>query len=68
MSERQNIEWKESWRDEYLEWICSFANAQGGKIFIGINDKGDISGLSHSKSLLENIPNKIVNYLGIIAV
>ena len=67
MSERQNIEWKESWRNEYLEWICGFANAQGGKIFIGINDKGDISGLSNSKTLLENIPNKIVNYLGIIA-
>ncbi len=22
MSESQNIEWKESWRDEYLKWIC----------------------------------------------
>jgi hypothetical protein len=20
--ESQNIEWKESWRDEYLKWIC----------------------------------------------
>lgn len=25
MSENQNIEWKESWRDEYLKWICGFA-------------------------------------------
>ena len=38
MSESQNIEWKESWRDEYLKWICGFANAQGGKIYIGMND------------------------------
>ena len=30
MSESQNIEWKESWRDEYLKWVCGFANAQGG--------------------------------------
>ena len=31
MAESQNVEWKESWRDEYLKWICGFANAQGGK-------------------------------------
>ena len=30
MNEDQNIEWKRSWRDEYLKWICGFANAQGG--------------------------------------
>ena len=23
--ETQNIEFKESWRDEYLKWICGFA-------------------------------------------
>ena len=32
MTERQNIEWKRSWQDEYLKWICGFANAQGGSI------------------------------------
>ena len=40
MNENQNIEWKESWRDEYLKWICGFANATGGKIYIGMNDSG----------------------------
>ena len=35
MSENQNIEYKESWRDEYLKWICGFANVLDGKIFIG---------------------------------
>ena len=30
MSESQNIEWEETWRDEYLKWVCGFANAQGG--------------------------------------
>lgn len=28
--ENQHIEWKESWRDEYLKWICAFANTEGG--------------------------------------
>ena len=27
LSENYNIEYKESWRDEYLKWICGFANA-----------------------------------------
>ena len=31
--ENQNIEWKESWHDDYLKWICGFANAQGGKMY-----------------------------------
>lgn len=66
MAESQNIEWKQSWRDEYLKWICGFANAQGGKIFIGTRDDGTVIGVSNSKKLLEDIPNKIQNKLGIM--
>ena len=65
MPENQNIEWKESWRDEYLKWICGFANAHGGKIYIGVNDSGNVVGLSDSKKLMEDIPNKIIDILGI---
>ncbi len=67
MSESQNIEYKESWRDEYLKWICGFANAQGGRIYIGVDDNQKIVGIAGSKRLMEDIPNKIVNYLGIVA-
>ena len=35
MKKNQNIEWKESWHDEYIKWICGFANAQGGTLIIG---------------------------------
>jgi ATP-dependent DNA helicase RecG len=66
MQESQNVEWKEVWKDEYLKWICGFANANGGKIFVGKNDNGEIVGLKNSKRLLEDIPNKIQNHLGII--
>ena len=66
LSESQNIEYKESWRDEYLKWICGFANAHGGRIYIGVNDKKEVIGLLDSKRLMEDIPNKIVNYLGIV--
>ena len=67
MAESQNIEWKESWRDEYLKWICGFANSQGGKLYIGVNDNGEPIGIDDAKKLLEDIPNKIQNTMGIIA-
>ena len=35
-TESQNIEFKESWRDEYQKWICGFANAQSGVLYVGI--------------------------------
>ena len=46
MPEHQTIEWKESWHDEFLEWICGYANAYGGTLYIGKNDSGDVVGLS----------------------
>lgn len=67
MPEDQNIEWKESWRDEYLKWICGFANAQGGRIYIGMNDTGQVVGLTDYAKLMEDIPNKILQTLGIMA-
>ena len=66
MPEQQNIEWKESWRDEYLKWICGFANAQGGKLYIGCDDSGKVVGVSDSKKLMEDIPNKIRDAMGIV--
>lgn len=65
MTESQNIEYKESWRDEYLKWVCGFANAQGGTIYIGIDDAGVVVGVRNIKKLLEDIPNKIQSGLGI---
>lgn len=66
MHETQNIEYKSSWRDEYLKWICGFANANGGTIFIGKNDNGETVGVPDAKKLLEDIPNKVRDVLGIL--
>ena len=63
MSENQNIEWKETWRDEYLKWICGFANAQGGVLEIGKNDRGEVVGVKNVLRLLEEIPNKAQSLL-----
>ncbi len=66
MPESQNIEYKESWLDEYIKWICGFANAQGGKIFVGVDDKGHVVGLQNAKKLMEDIPNKVRDALGLL--
>jgi len=66
MKEHQNVEWKQSWRDEYLRWICGFANADGGVLEIGRNDAGTIVGVADAARLLEEIPNKVRDVLGIM--
>lgn len=65
-SESQNIEFKGSCRDEYLKWICGFANAYGGTIFIGKDDTGNVLDLKDAKNLMEEIPNKVRDTLGIL--
>ncbi len=66
MKESQHVEWKVSWRDEYLKWICGFANAEGGVLAIGRNDKGKVVGSRDAARLLQELPNKIRDLLGII--
>lgn len=67
MKESENIELKASWRDEYLKTIAAFANTQGGTLVLGISDDAQILGVRKPEKLLEDIPNKISNYLRIIA-
>ncbi|MDR2473675.1 MAG: putative DNA binding domain-containing protein [Tannerella sp.] len=66
MPESQNIEYKSSWRDEYLRWICGFANANGGSIYIGKDNSGAVVGVKDSNKLMEDLPNKITTILGIV--
>jgi len=63
MTEHQNIEYKQSWRDEYLKWVSGFANAEGGVLVIGKDDSGRIVGVQGVKKLLEDIPNKVRDML-----
>ena len=56
MKESQHTEWKETWRDDCLKWICGFANAEGGVLVIGRNDKGVAVGLTNAAKLLQEFP------------
>ena len=64
--ESQNTEFKSSWQDDYLKWVCGFANALGGIIYIGKDDSGEVIGLTYYAKLMEDLPNKIRNAMGII--
>lgn len=64
--ESQITEFKTSWRDEYLKWICAFANTDGGQLIIGVDDSGNPVEVENSKKLLEDLPNKFRDILGII--
>ncbi len=65
--ESQQIEWKWSWEEEYLKWLCGYANVEGGTLYIGVNDDGYVVGIKDSKWMLESLPNKINSKLGIVA-
>ena len=67
MPEQHNIEYKQSWHEDHLKTICAYANSQGGKLYIGKDDKGKTVGISEYKKLMDDLPNKIRNHLGITA-
>ena len=66
MSEQQNIEYKTNWHDDCLKWICGFANANGGTLYIGKDDSGNVVDVVEYKKLMEDLPNKIRDVLGVM--
>ncbi|MBO5566813.1 MAG: ATP-binding protein [Succinivibrio sp.] len=67
MAESHNVEYKEIWKDDYLKWLCGFANSKGGTLFVGVDDEGNVVGVKNINKLLEDLPNKIQSGLGILA-
>ena len=65
--ETQLVEWKSTWKDDYLAWIAGYANASGGVLYIGKeDDTGRVIGIDNAKKLLADLPNKIRDILFII--
>ena len=60
-AESTTIEWKKSLSvfHEILETISAFSNTEGGKIFIGISDDGEVLGVQLGKGTIEDLANKI---------
>lgn len=66
--ETHNIEYKQQWSNDCLKVISAMANANGGTLFIGIDDQGNPVELKNTKKLLEDIPNTIRNRLNILPI
>ena len=58
--ECQNVEYKTSWHDKYLEWICGFANAQGAVMYFSVNDDHEVVGIDNIDRLMEFQRNNVV--------
>lgn len=57
--ESQTIEFKESFGDAVMETLVAMANANGGKIFIGIRDDGSVCGIAPDKPNVSSWINDI---------
>ena len=57
--ESQWLELKSSFNVEAMEAITAFANAEGGKVIIGVNNKGKIVGVDVNAESVQNWVNEI---------
>lgn len=63
--ESHEIEYKSIWKDDWLRSIAGFANSMGGSLYVGVDDQGNLVGLEEPKRLLQEIPGKVEEILGI---
>ena len=64
--EGQISEFKLIWNDNAYKTTCAFANTDGGKLYIGYDDKGNLVGVKRVKEDIENLPNSIRSKLGLL--
>ena len=59
MRETRTIEFKEKITDSFLKTVSAFSNYDGGEIFFGMDDNGNIKGLPDVKQACLDIENKV---------
>ncbi len=57
--EGYHIEFKESLDKSFVEEVCAFANSNGGKVFLGISDKGIIKGVQTDNSFRSRVQDSL---------
>jgi len=63
--ETETIEFKEIPNESFYKTISAFANAKGGIILLGVDNRGNITGVESLSRFLEDLTNRIVNKLSI---
>jgi ATP-dependent DNA helicase RecG len=64
MPEQQNIEYKSAWHNDYLKWICGFANAQDRRIYIGKDDADKTVGVENYRKPMDEIDTVLAERYG----
>lgn len=59
MHETRTLEFKETITNSFLKTVSAFSNYDGGTIIFGIDDDGNVKGLSDAKQSCLDIENKI---------
>ena len=59
MRETRTTEFKEEITNTFLKTVSAFSNYDGGEIFFGIDDNGNVKGLTDVKQACLDIENKI---------
>jgi ATP-dependent DNA helicase RecG len=59
--ENENIEFKTSFNTDLIETIVAFANTSGGKVFVGINPKAEVIGITINTESVQQWVNEIKN-------
>ena len=59
MRETRTLEFKETITNTFLKTVSAFSNYDGGTIYFGIDDDGNIKGLKDVKQACLDIENKI---------
>lgn len=59
MNESETIELKEIYTPDLKKEVVAFANTNGGTIFIGVQDDGEIKGLDNADFIMQQISNAL---------
>lgn len=57
--EGYHIEFKESLDKSFIEEVCAFANSSGGKVILGVSDKGSIKGINTDNSFRSRVQDSL---------
>ncbi len=65
LKEGQQIELKRAWVDRALEDLAAFSNSDGGRLYIGVDDSGQVVGFEGDDKDIQRIANLIHTRLGL---
>lgn len=57
--ENENVEFKSQMLEDLYKEVIAFANTEGGIIYIGIDDQGNVIGIDHIDDIYTRITNGI---------